>query len=140
MVKEYAVTIKIQKTDRLYLACDYDAIIAHLRKIQSAYGCEFDVRSYVFELDKLGKVHYHGIWRTIKGTPLFRKFNHSGCTCMIKEVYYRSGWSNYMKKEMYNNLFKEVNADKSIHAGPVSSTCCERGPDVSLVTLKDLFN
>lgn len=141
--KEYAVTVKIQKTDKIYLACDYDQIILDLMQGQSYYGCELDIVDSVYELDKLGKVHYHGIWICKKGIPRYRSFNHKGCTCSIKEVYYRSGWTNYMKKDIYNDLFIEVNSKSSKHEVPVSSgsvTDRERGTDVSVATLKDLFS
>lgn len=97
---KYAVTIKIQKTDRIYLASDYEVILAAIIAKQQHYGREFKRIRDIFELDKLGKVHYHGYWELLKGSsPMYKAFNHSGCSCLIKQVYYDSGWMNYINKD-----------------------------------------
>lgn len=104
-MKEYAVTVKIQKTDRMYLACDYDSVLKTLMDKQSSNGCDMEVVESIYELDSMGKLHYHGIWKCTKGVPNYRRFNCKGCTAVMKEVYYRSGWTNYIKKQQIMDRF-----------------------------------
>lgn len=97
---KFAVTIKITKNDRVYVSQDYECILSALIAKQEFYGRHFKRIRDIYEVDKLGKVHYHGYWDLIKGKDAYYKaFNHSGCTCLIKQVYYDSGWMNYINKD-----------------------------------------
>lgn len=100
VIKRYAVTIKITRTDRPYFAHDYDVPIEVLRVKQSLYGVIFTLDSCVYELDSKGRVHYHGIWSLVEGdAPRFRDFNCKGCSCVIREIYHSTGWKRYMMKD-----------------------------------------
>lgn len=139
-MKEYAVTIKIQKTDRTYLACDYDRVIYELMEKQRKYGVEFQVGYQWYEFDSKKRLHYHGAWYTDR-KPYFSKFNLKGCSCYMKDTYYSSGWFNYVLKNAERSEAMDF-ALKQPHEfkDPVPSTKGEVGVPPSYVdtTLKEI--
>lgn len=97
---EWAVTIKIQKTDRIYLACDYDKYVHILMNKQREEGRNFYIKEAIYEMDSKKKLHYHAIWELMDAKlPYYKAFNVQDCSCNIKSIYYRTGWEKYIKKD-----------------------------------------
>lgn len=94
----FAYTVKTLGTDN---AGDYSPFFDKLSKFN------IEVEYKISETDKLGKLHYHGIFYLPKG--FFRKrLATKGFHMKLVEIYNKQGWYKYITKDCaYDDMPKE---------------------------------
>lgn len=89
----FAYTLKINSSV-LPTATDYDTFFTKCSKFK------IEVEYKVSELDKSGRLHYHGIIYIPKG--FFRKrLCCDGMHIKLKEITNKEGWIDYIHKDVY---------------------------------------
>lgn len=80
---------------------DYDPIINLLRS-------KYDNVSWVYETDKKGLQHIHGIVDFNRRNPLFKTLVPQGFSARFHEIHDMKGWIRYLTKEDGNKEMDEM--------------------------------
>lgn len=95
MTKTYGFTYKCNDK-KIVDETDYQSILATLHK----RGHVIDV---IYEKDKSGKLHIHGIVEFERRAPLFKTMCPKGFHSKFEELYDIEGWYRYLYKDYFKN-------------------------------------